>query len=118
MGACAGAISPTRNAVQMNVGHAVPALQLPTDEAAHHAPVEWWYFNGHLSGTDAAGHLHCYGFEYVTFQFLSLGPAPVYVANFAITDLGRRIFPTKQVAPPTRSRPKRTLLPCTRVTGR
>ena len=69
-----------------------PAVQLPADEAAHHAPVEWWYFNGHLAGTDAAGHLHCYGFEYVTFQFLGLGPAPLYVANFAITDLDRKTF--------------------------
>ena len=28
----------------------------------------------------------------MTFQFLGLGPAPLYVANFAITDLDRKTF--------------------------
>jgi predicted secreted hydrolase len=67
-------------------------VHLPQDEAAHHQPVEWWYFSGHLRGVDAAGHVHCYGFEYVTFQFLSFGPIPVYVGNFAVTDLSRKSF--------------------------
>jgi len=47
-------------------------VQLPRDEAPHQQPQEWWYFSGHLWGLDPAGHLHCYGFEYVTFQFLAI----------------------------------------------
>jgi predicted secreted hydrolase len=43
-------------------------------------------------GTDSGGHLHCYGFEYVTFQFLGLVPQPIYFGNFAITDLTTRSF--------------------------
>jgi predicted secreted hydrolase len=72
---------------------AQPEVQLPKDEAAHHEPVEWWYFNGHLAGIGSTGRLYCYGFEYVTFQLLtSAGLTPFYVANFAITDLDRKTF--------------------------
>jgi predicted secreted hydrolase len=67
-------------------------VQIPRDEAPHHDPVEWWYFSGHLRGTDAAGHVHCYGFEYVTFQLLGMAPVPVYVGDFAVTDLTRGTF--------------------------
>jgi predicted secreted hydrolase len=67
-------------------------VQLPQDEAAHQDPQEWWYFSGHLWGTDSAGHVHCYGFEYVTFQFLAIAPQPVYFGDFAITDLTSGTF--------------------------
>lgn len=67
-------------------------VRLPRDEAPHHDPVEWWYFSGHLRGTDAAGQLHCYGFEYVTFQLLDVAPVPVYVGDVAVTDLTRGSF--------------------------
>jgi predicted secreted hydrolase len=69
-----------------------PNVHLPGDEAPHHDPVEWWYFNGHLSGTGPGGQVRCFGFEYVTFQFLGLTPLPAYVGNFAVTDLARRSF--------------------------
>jgi len=68
------------------------AVQLPQDEAPHQDPQEWWYFVGHLQGTDPAGHVHTYGFEYVTFQLLGLAPVPVYFGNFAITDLTKGTF--------------------------
>lgn len=67
-------------------------VQLPKDEAPHQDPQEWWYFVGHLRGTDAAGHVHCYGFEYVTFQLLAVAPVPVYFGDFAITDLTNGTF--------------------------
>lgn len=67
-------------------------VHLPADEAPHHEPTEWWYFNGHVAGVDHRGARHHYGFEYVTFQFLGVAPAPVYIANFAVTDLTRRTF--------------------------
>jgi predicted secreted hydrolase len=67
-------------------------VRLPQDEAPHHDPVEWWYFNGHLQGTDAAGHVHSYGFEYVTFQFLGITPKPEYFGDVSVTDLTRHVF--------------------------
>jgi len=65
---------------------------LPKNEAPHSAPVEWWYFSGHLSGTDAQGHVHTYGYEDVIFQFLGLAPQPIYLGDMAITDLTRKTF--------------------------
>lgn len=67
-------------------------VHLPQDEAAHHQLVEWWYFSGHLAGTDATGQVRCYGFEYVTFQVAAFGPLPIYLGNFAVTDLSRGTF--------------------------
>ena len=37
---------------------------LPHDEGAHLTPVEWWYFNGHLTTETGAE----YSFHFVTFQ--------------------------------------------------
>ena len=39
-------------------------VELPGDEGAHGTPIEWWYFNGHLS--DQAG--KTYSYHFVTFQ--------------------------------------------------
>ncbi len=39
-------------------------IHLPQDEAPHGVPVEWWYFNGHLSDSDD-GH---YSFHFVGFH--------------------------------------------------
>jgi predicted secreted hydrolase len=67
-------------------------VRLPQDEAAHADPNEWWYFSGHLSGIDAAGHQHCYGYEFVIFQFLGIAPSPVYFGNLSVSDLSRGSF--------------------------
>jgi predicted secreted hydrolase len=94
-GAKACAASPVAGAEALPAGEipsASKGVKLPADEAAHHDSNEWWYFSGHLLGVDAAGHEHCYGFEYVTFQFLGIAPAPVYIGNLSITDLTRRTF--------------------------
>lgn len=71
---------------------AATGVHLPQDEAPHGDPDEWWYFSGHLSGVDAVGHVHSYGFEYVTFQFLGIAPEPVYFGDFSLTDLTRHSF--------------------------
>lgn len=42
-------------------------INLPADEGAHPAGIEWWYFNGHLTG-DAD---RDYSFHFVTFQISS-----------------------------------------------
>ena len=41
-----------------------PLVFLPTDEAPHDTPIEWWYFNGMLRD-DVGGE---YGYHFVTFQ--------------------------------------------------
>lgn len=71
---------------------AADPVRLPRDEAPHLESDEWWYFTGHLMGTDPAGQQRCYGFEYTTFQVLGLAPEPLYFGNVAITDLNRGTF--------------------------
>jgi predicted secreted hydrolase len=68
------------------------SVSLPKDEAPHSAPVEWWYFSGHLTGKDAKGQVHTYGYEYVIFQVLGFGPHPAYLGNMSVTDLTRKTF--------------------------
>ncbi|MDZ7702917.1 MAG: lipocalin family protein [Trueperaceae bacterium] len=43
---------------------AVRPITLPRDDAAHLAPIEWWYYTGHLVTDDD----HEYGFELTFFQ--------------------------------------------------
>lgn len=79
----------------------VRPVVMPRDEAAHRAPIEWWYYTGHL--VDASG--RHYGFELTFFKAYPppgmklVGPVPmsalmqkVYVAHFAITDVSRKRF--------------------------
>jgi predicted secreted hydrolase len=80
-------------------------LRFPQDNAAHAAPIEWWYYTGHLQ--DAQGHR--YGFELTFFKvytppkFKLFGFLPAYllaekayVGHFAITDEARGIFHAAQ----------------------
>jgi predicted secreted hydrolase len=71
---------------------AAPVVHIPADEAPHSQPVEWWYFSGHLTGVDASGHVHEYGFSYTTFQFLDTATDDVYYGDFAISDLTANTF--------------------------
>ncbi len=65
----------------------LPGVQFPWDEAQHNDLTEWWYYTGHLHGTDAQGHSHVYGFEYVIFQTLRGQLPPFYASHFAISDI-------------------------------
>jgi predicted secreted hydrolase len=59
-------------------------LAFPRDHGAHiDAPVEWWYWTGHLS--DRAG--HAYGFQVTFFRVREL-----QLAHFAFTDIARKEF--------------------------
>jgi predicted secreted hydrolase len=77
------------------------AIVLPKDDAAHLAPIEWWYYTGHFN--DEAG--NDYGFElsffkaYVPPSIKLFGFLPAYViaekghvAHFAITDKSANAF--------------------------
>lgn len=79
----------------------VEDVNVPEDEAAHPAPIEWWYYTGHFA--DEAG--KDYGFELTFFKGYAppssklLGFIPAfwliekgYVAHFAITDLSEQNF--------------------------
>lgn len=64
-----------------------PPVRFPQDEAPHHDLTEWWYYTGHLQGTDAQGHTHTYGFELTFFQTLRGGFSPYYAAHYAVSDI-------------------------------
>ncbi len=70
----------------------LPPVRFPQDEAPHQYLTEWWYYTGHLSGLDAHGKTHRYGFEYVIFQSLRSDFPPVYAAHFAISDITGSAF--------------------------
>ncbi len=85
----------------------VTPVELPRDDAAHAAPIEWWYYTGHLK--DEAG--RDYGFELTFFkaytppQIKLLGFLPLYgfiergyVAHVAVTDLTGGTFVRDQRA--------------------
>jgi len=92
---------------------AVRPFEFPRDHGPHPAfRHEWWYFTGHLQAADGEQ----FGFE-VTFFRIALAPPrsaagliegggiegasrwrarQIYVAHFAITDIGRRTFHSAQ----------------------
>ncbi len=65
----------------------LPPIRFPQDEAPHGDLTEWWYYTGHLQGTDPAGQQHSYGFELTFFQVSRGDLAPIYIGHFAVTDL-------------------------------
>ena len=71
---------------------ALAPVRFPQDEAPHHDLTEWWYYTGHLSARDSAGHARTYGFELTFFQTLRGQFAPYYAAHFAISDITRGQF--------------------------
>jgi len=77
-------------------------VSLPKDEGPHpSSSMEWWYFTGHLTGTDPAGKVHQYGFELTFIRTNSLGLEPLaaaYDGQFAITDLTRGTFTSNMLA--------------------
>jgi predicted secreted hydrolase len=70
----------------------LPPISLPQDEAPHRNLTEWWYYTGHVHGTDAQSTAHEYGFELTVFQTLRGQVAPYYAAHYAISDLSRGQF--------------------------
>jgi predicted secreted hydrolase len=93
--AVACAAMPAAPAVAASAGTVhgcATSVSLPKDEAPHSAPVEWWYFSGHLRGKDAKGHTRAYGYSYVIFQTPGVAPKAVYLADLSVTDLTRKTF--------------------------
>jgi predicted secreted hydrolase len=70
----------------------LPPIHFPQDEAPHRDLTEWWYYTGHLVGTNSQGGAHRYGFELTVFQTLRGDLPPYYAAHYAVTDLSRGQF--------------------------
>ena len=79
----------------------VEPVTLPQDDAAHDAPIEWWYYTGHLQ-TERGEKL---GLELTFFKVFTppqlklFGVYPVsntisrgYVGHFAVSDLDKKTF--------------------------
>jgi predicted secreted hydrolase len=89
-----------------------PPILFPADEAPHHDLTEWWYYTGHLQGTDGQGGPHAYGFELTFFQTLRGQFPPYYAAHFGVSDLTRgqfhfdqrAVFGSPSAIPPAGSR--------------
>ncbi len=50
----------TSSPPSMSVTDGTPLVKFPMDESAHDVPIEWWYFNGHL--TDSEGRYYSFHF--------------------------------------------------------
>ncbi len=60
------------------------SLDLPADDASHRAPIEWWYYNGHLASENGAE----YSFHFVIFQTENDdGSSTFEVGQAGITDV-------------------------------
>lgn len=70
------------------------AVVLPRDEVPHQNQLEWWYFVGHLHGTDTTGAAREFGYEVTVFQLrpLNVGSGALYSWHFAITDVAGQVY--------------------------
>ena len=59
-----------------------PYVRLPQDEGAHLTPVEWWYFNGHLTAESGRD----YSYHFVTFQLVLPDGPTVRIAQLSWAD--------------------------------
>ncbi len=62
-------------------------VSLPADDGSHAAPIEWWYWTGHLSTPDGGR----FGFEEVFFSMAS-GSIQGQAVHHAVTDVGGDAF--------------------------
>ena len=70
------------------------SVQLPGDEGAHLTPVEWWYFNGHLTTESGLE----YSFHFVTFQLVLPSGLTPRLAQLSWADHSKGIHLTAEQA--------------------
>ena len=68
------------------------SVNLPNDEGVHLAPVEWWYFNGHLD--DSAGNQ--YSFHFVTFITVTPDGEIPLLMQLSLADHGAVVYLTDE----------------------
>ena len=87
--ACSGGVTP-RDVPTPAPPEPTPApreIVLPADDRSHHAPIEWWYYNGHLESEDGQE----YSFHYVIFQTEdSASYTQIEFGQVGITDIRQR----------------------------
>ena len=67
---------------------------LPDDEGAHLSPVEWWYFNGHLTTESGAE----FSYHFVTFQSVLPSGLTPRLAQLSWADHSKGIYLTGEQA--------------------
>jgi len=68
------------------------AVNLPSDEGIHLAPVEWWYFNGHLDGPGG----NRYSFHFVTFVTVTGDGQIPQLMQLSLADHGEGLYLTDE----------------------
>ena len=68
------------------------AINLPDDEGAHLSPIEWWYFNGHLTDDIGAD----YSFHYVVFQAVLPSGLTPRLAHLGWADHTKGVYVTAE----------------------
>ena len=98
MAACAGpgpTSTPTPSPAPSPTPHAPvisDAVNLPGDEGIHLAPVEWWYFNGHLR--DSVGNR--YSFHFVNFITVTGDGQIPQLMQLSLADHGEGLYLTDE----------------------
>ena len=67
-------------------------IDLPDDEGIHLTPVEWWYFNGHLEGSDGSR----YSFHFVTFISVTADEEIPQLMQLSLADHDRGLYLTDE----------------------
>ncbi len=103
--ACAGpAHTPTATATPFPAPSPTPqasavdldTVNLPGDEGIHLAPVEWWYFNGHLDGPNG----NRYSFHFVTFITVTEDGQIPQLMQLSLADHGEGLYLTDEKPSP------------------
>lgn len=85
---------PSNTPAPSALSSAPGSVDLPGDEGAHGTPIEWWYFNGHLS--DESGGR--YSYHFVTFQTQRPGGAAAQLLQVSWADHNRSLHFTGEKA--------------------
>ena len=86
--------APTATLVATASSSPARSVNLPEDEGAHGAPIEWWYFNGHLTD-DSGGR---YSYHFVAFETQRPGGATAQLLQLSWADQDRRLHLTGEKA--------------------
>ncbi|PKB63609.1 MAG: hypothetical protein BZY80_06290 [SAR202 cluster bacterium Io17-Chloro-G2] len=83
---------PTHSPVPQAAAH-LGTVNLPDDEGIHLAPVEWWYFNGHLDGSNG----NRYSFHFVTFIIVTSDGQIPQLMQLSLADHGAGLYLTDEM---------------------
>ncbi|NJK46358.1 MAG: carotenoid 1,2-hydratase, partial [Pleurocapsa sp. SU_196_0] len=98
--------SPTRNLEPFVERKPDPIL----DQAAHRAPVEWWYLNGHLETASgpksfAAAIFQAFIPDNASYNLAQLFPGAFYFGHYSVLDAANGTFQSSELSSLPRARP-------------